>query len=165
MVFTCPQCGVTFNHQQSLNRHKKTHEGVQFQCNRCEYTTSWRDNFNHHLKFCRRPIEAPPPPSKKVREVEPEPSKLRPPTSVARPSVIQLHQRSVIDPTPPPVATVARPSNPSPVVGPSNPSPVAGPSNPSPLAGPSDPSTHTPWSCPRCSRQFSSKSNLNHHMN
>ena len=200
MEFACPHCeDVSFNQQFALNRHiRQIHSGhKRFSCDRCGYMTDRNyQMFEHQKRGCgkRKAHPLPSPPSKKARqdepptfnrprELEPEPSKLRP----SRPSVIQPSnpvaapsRPSVIQPSNP-VAGPSRPSviqtTPSPVAAPSNPSPVAGPSyhDPSQLdegvAGPSKvppsqqaPSVSDPWSCSKCSRIFKEKCTLTRHM-
>ena len=117
MVFTCSQCEFSSPRQDVVKRHHSSFYGspVQYQCNRCPYSTSRSNNFYHHLKLCRRPREAsiPPPPSKKARQVEPEPSKLRPSVIVTNSSIPPQPSRcSVIQPTPNPVAGPSNPNYP-----------------------------------------------------
>ncbi|XP_041355519.1 zinc finger protein 701-like [Gigantopelta aegis] len=49
--YRCGDCGQTFVHKQSLNRHEKTARGSQmFKCRECDMTLSRRDNLERHRK-------------------------------------------------------------------------------------------------------------------
>ena len=126
MGWKCTECPSTFKHFKSLTRHKKIHEAKNFQCHKCP--SSYTRNYNlqrhildkhttHHQTnnvediLDRDPTQPPPP--KKIRLIESEPSK---PTT--RPSVI------CANPNHPPPQTFKRPWEdaqppPSPVAGPS----------------------------------------------
>ena len=92
MGHTCSECHSTFKHFRSLIRHKKTHKTHEiktYKCQQCPSSFTRRDNLQRHISD-HHPI---PPPTKKIRKIEPEPSK---PTT--RPSVIVANS----NPHPPP---------------------------------------------------------------
>ncbi|XP_041351368.1 uncharacterized protein LOC121370296 [Gigantopelta aegis] len=51
LEYGCSDCGQTFAHKQSLNRHKKTaHGSPKLTCSQCKMTFTRRDNLHRHLK-------------------------------------------------------------------------------------------------------------------
>uniref|UniRef100_A0A3B4A262 C2H2-type domain-containing protein n=1 Tax=Periophthalmus magnuspinnatus TaxID=409849 RepID=A0A3B4A262_9GOBI len=46
--FTCPVCGKTFNRKDSLNNHRKIHEGETFCCGVCGKHYSDKSNLRRH---------------------------------------------------------------------------------------------------------------------
>ena len=99
MVFTCHLCETAFNQLTNLRRHEKIHEGKTYDCDECSQTFGRIDNLKHHKQ-----AKHDAPPTKKIRQIEPEPSK--PPT---RPSVIVANPSHIPPPPPPPPSPVAEP--------------------------------------------------------
>lgn len=48
--FVCDVCDKKFAHQESLNIHKNKHDGVEFQCQFCDYKTYDPRNVAKHVK-------------------------------------------------------------------------------------------------------------------
>ncbi len=147
MGHTCSECHSTFKHFRSLIGHKKTHKTHEiktYKCQQCPSSFTRRDNLQRHISD-HHPI---PPPTKKIRKIEPEPSK---PTT--RPSVIVANSNphpppqpfkrpwQDVQPPPPPLKRPWEDTQPStPIDEPSRvvPNPLYAPP-PSPVAGPSNP--------------------------
>ena len=48
--FECEICHKTFAHKESLAVHMNEHNGVEFKCEKCEYTTYDARNLKRHVK-------------------------------------------------------------------------------------------------------------------
>lgn len=48
--FECEICHKSFAHKESLAVHMNKHNGIEFQCETCGYTTTDRRNLSRHIK-------------------------------------------------------------------------------------------------------------------
>ena len=50
-AFVCEQCNKKFASKQGMTEHiESVHEGIRHKCDFCDYTSSFRNNLNAHIR-------------------------------------------------------------------------------------------------------------------
>ena len=70
-MFSCSICLEKYKHRKDFKRHTEAkHEGVYYNCDKCEYISNRKDNMKRHLKKHSQPQK-----QKHVHVLQSEPEK------------------------------------------------------------------------------------------